>query len=46
MVCADMKKISLKDVADCLEKMTGKITLSPEIREGALAAVERMLELG
>lgn len=46
MVCTDMKKITLQDVADCLENMTGKITLPADIRSGALAAVQRMLDLG
>ena len=46
MICKDMKKITLQDVADCLENMAGKITLPPDIRTSALAAVQRMLDLG
>ncbi|MDY6904464.1 MAG: quinolinate synthase NadA [Thermodesulfobacteriota bacterium] len=45
MICPDMKIISLQDVAACLETMQPEVNVSPEIRERALQAVERMLAL-
>lgn len=45
MVCADMKKIGLADVARCLEQMSGAVRVPEEIRVPALAAVRRMLDV-
>ena len=45
MVCKNMKKISLEDVVQCLENMTGEVKVPEEIRLPALEAVERMLAL-
>ncbi|MCG6908515.1 MAG: quinolinate synthase NadA [Deltaproteobacteria bacterium] len=45
MICPDMKKISLEDVARSLEFMTGVVKVPDEIRMPALKAVERMIEL-
>ncbi|MFP4476453.1 MAG: quinolinate synthase NadA [Desulfatibacillaceae bacterium] len=43
MVCEDMKRITLTDVATCLENMSGEVRVPEEIRRPALAAVERMI---
>jgi quinolinate synthase len=45
MLCRDMKKISLEDVARSLEEMSGEVRVPEEIRVPALAAVERMVAL-
>ncbi len=45
MECKDMKKITLKDVADSLENLTGEVKVPEEIRIPALQAVKRMIEL-
>ncbi|MFH1156089.1 MAG: quinolinate synthase NadA [Pseudomonadota bacterium] len=45
MFCPDMKKIRLKDVADSLESGTGKVTVPEGIRQKALRAVQRMIDL-
>ncbi len=45
MICPDMKRISLEDVVDCLEKMQGEVKVPEEIRLPALAAVERMIRI-
>lgn len=45
MVCRNMKRIGLSDVAACLENMTGQVKVPEEIRIPALAAVQRMLDL-
>lgn len=45
MVCRNMKRIGLKDVAACLEAMSGQVKVPEEIRVPALAAVDRMIAL-
>ena len=45
MVCRNMKRIGLSDVAACLENMTGQVKVPEEIRIPALTAVTRMLDL-
>jgi quinolinate synthase len=45
MVCRNMKRIGLSDVAACLETMSGQVKVPGEIRIPALAAVNRMIEL-
>jgi quinolinate synthase len=46
LVCPNMKKTTLKDVYEALEKMQHRIEVEPSIREKARKALERMLELG
>lgn len=43
--CPDMKKISLDDVVNSLEQMTGEVKVPEEIRVPALKAVERMIAI-
>jgi len=43
--CADMKKITLHDVADSLEFMKEKVTVPEDARVMALNAVQRMVNL-
>lgn len=45
MVCPDMKKIGLADVAACLETLAPEVKVPREIQQKALAAVQRMLEI-
>ncbi len=45
MVCKNMKKITLEDVANSLEHMTGEVKVPEEIRLPALQAVQRMVDL-
>lgn len=45
MICRNMKRIGLSDVAACLEKMTGVVKVPETTRLPALAAVTRMLDL-
>ncbi len=45
MVCTDMKKIGLDDVATSLEQMTGEVKVPENIREPAMRAVQKMIEL-
>lgn len=45
MFCPDMKKITLDKIADSLENLSGKVTVSEEIRVKALGAVEKMINL-
>ncbi|MFO7557597.1 MAG: quinolinate synthase NadA [Desulfobacterales bacterium] len=45
VTCADMKKITLHDVADSLEFMKEKVTVPEDIRVMALQAVQRMVTL-
>ncbi|MDA8136267.1 MAG: quinolinate synthase NadA [Desulfobacteraceae bacterium] len=45
MVCPDMKKITLENLLDCLETLSGRITVAEDIRKKALGAVQRMVEL-
>ena len=45
MICPDMKKITLEDVARSLEYTEGVIEVPEEVRVPALEAVERMINL-
>ncbi len=45
MVCPDMKKIGLADVAESLEQLAGEVKVPDHIREPALGAVQKMIEL-
>jgi len=45
LLCPDMKKITLADVVNCLENLTGEVKVPEEIRVPALAAVERMISI-
>jgi quinolinate synthase len=45
MVCPDMKRITLNDVARSLEFMEGEVRVEEHIRRPALKAVKRMLDL-
>lgn len=45
MVCADMKKITLDDIARSLEFMEGQVKVPENIRQPALKAVQRMIDL-
>jgi len=44
-VCPDMKSITLEKVLWSLEKMSFQVTVPPDIREKAVGALNRMLEL-
>ncbi len=45
-VCPNMKAIQLEDVRDALHLNKHVISIEPEIRELALSAVQRMVEIG
>jgi quinolinate synthase len=45
MVCRNMKRIGLADVAACLENLSGEVKVPEKIRIPALAAVTGMLDL-
>jgi quinolinate synthase len=45
MICEDMKKISLEDIAGSLESLSGEVTVPEEIRRKAFTAVQRMIDL-
>ena len=45
MVCPNMKKISLEDVAHSLEFMEGEVKVPQKIRQPALKAVQGMIDL-
>ncbi|CCK78515.1 quinolinate synthase NadA [Desulfobacula toluolica] len=45
MYCTDMKKITLNNLADSLENLTGKITVPEDIRKAALGSVQKMINL-
>lgn len=45
MLCKNMKKISLEDVARSLESMEGEVKVPEHIRKPAFAAVQRMIDL-
>jgi quinolinate synthase len=45
MVCKNMKKISLEDVARSLELMEGEVKVPENIRRPAFQAVQRMVDL-
>ncbi|MDT8380017.1 MAG: quinolinate synthase NadA [Desulfotignum sp.] len=46
MRCEDMKKISLKDIKNSLETLSGEIKVPEHIRKNALGAVQKMIDLG
>ncbi len=45
-ICADMKKVTLKKVYNCLLNDENAVEISEDIRKKALAPLEKMLELG
>ena len=45
MLCKNMKKISLEDVARSLESMEGEVKVPEHIRKPAFTAVQRMIDL-
>jgi quinolinate synthase len=45
MICSDMKKITLEDVARSLEHMEGEVKVPEDIRREAFKAVKRMVSL-
>ena len=45
MLCPDMKKITLQDVWASLETMQGQVKVPEDIRQPALQAVQRMVDL-
>lgn len=45
MLCPDMKKITPRDIVDCLRNLSGRVNVSEDIRIPALAAVNRMIDL-
>jgi len=45
MICASMKKISLKDILNALENLQYEIILPEEVIKKAYSAVKRMLEI-
>jgi quinolinate synthase len=45
LLCTDMKKITLADVVNCLENLSGEVKVPEKIRVPALAAVERMINI-
>ena len=44
--CRDMKLVTLEKILDTLKNESGEITVSDEVRAGALLPLERMLDLG
>ncbi|MDD9302785.1 MAG: quinolinate synthase NadA [Desulfobacter sp.] len=45
LLCTDMKKISLKDILNSLENLTGTIIVPEDIRVKALGAVQKMIHM-
>lgn len=45
MLCGEMKKITLEDIARSLEHMDGQVKVPENVRVPALKAVQRMLDL-
>ena len=45
MYCKDMKKITLENLFDSLENLTGEIKVEENIRKDALGAVQKMIDL-
>lgn len=45
MICPDMKRITPRAVADCLENMAPEVRVPLDIQQRALGAVEKMLAL-
>lgn len=45
MFCTDMKKISLANLRDCLENLSGEVKVPEDVRKKAYKAVKRMVDL-
>ena len=45
MLCEDMKKITLEDIFNSLDHMSGEVRVDPDIAEKALQSVEKMIRL-
>ncbi len=45
MYCTDMKKITLENIASCLETLSGEVTVPEDIRKKALGSVQKMIDL-
>lgn len=45
MICPDMKKIALADVAACLDNLNGEVRVPADIRASAYEAVKKMIDL-
>ena len=45
MLCPDMKRITIDDIVQSLEEMSGEVRVTEEIQMPALAAVERMVAI-
>jgi quinolinate synthase len=45
MVCPDMKKTSPADVVECLENLSGEVSVPENIRKSAYKAVRKMIDL-
>ena len=45
MYCPDMKKITLLDLVESLEHLSGRIVVPEDIRINALGSVEKMINL-
>jgi quinolinate synthase len=43
MICGNMKLTTLQDVYDCLLEMKNRVTVAPDVREGAKLSLDRML---
>lgn len=43
--CMDMKKVTLEKVKDCLEQGSGEVKMEETVRQSAVSALDRMLEL-
>lgn len=44
MFCTDMKKVTLENLADSLENLTGQVSVPEEIRVKALGSVQKMID--
>lgn len=44
-ICPDMKKITLEKVLKCMEEESGVVEVGEELRNSAIASLDRMLEL-
>lgn len=45
LVCPDMKKTRLQDIWDCLENMSGRVTVEEAVRIKAMDAVKKMINI-
>jgi len=43
LVCTDMKKTRLQDIMNCLENMSGQVTIEETVRAKAMNAVKKMI---